>query len=74
MKSININYFVKILLYILPIVLAVVSLSVYLSAKPDRGEVRVMIHDSVDHRLQLIQNQLDVIHNDIKSILREGNK
>lgn len=74
MKNINVNIFVKTILYILPVLLAVVSVSVYLSAKPDRNEVRVMIHDSVDHRLELIQKQLDVIHHDIKSILREGNK
>lgn len=57
--------------FALTIIIAVVSATIFISARPDREEVRQMIDEKVNSRMDRIEVQLDEVQKDIKTLLRK---
>ncbi len=65
-------YYLRVTLFIIPLVIAIISITLYIGEKPDREQVKEMISDSVHYRIDRLETQLDAIQKDIKRILQNN--
>lgn len=50
-----------------------ISATLFIASRPDRSEVKQMIEERVDKRMEKLERGMEVIQQDVKEILKGGN-